>query len=191
MATESCCLIDDMKSALTCVRKNGLALELVCASLRNNKPLVTTAVRKNGLALKFASPTLQSDLGVVAKACAQTAEAIKHARFMQTADTYSTKDANIVRQVVLEAVRISGLLLKYAPRWLRNDSRVVDAALNQNEAALAFAFPGGRPFWGGLSQSNAFSNQRCNEVCSFFVFLHVVGALSVAAAYLIQYLARQ
>ena len=180
----ACRSINHMKSALIQVRKDGLALERVSALLRNNKPLVTTAVRNNGLALKSASPMLQSDLGVVAKACAQTVSAIKHARFMQTRDAYSAKDANIVRHIVLQAVRIDGMLLKYAPRWLRDDSRVVYAASIQNEAALKFALPSN-------AAASSSKDKRCANVCHFLMLVHFVGALSVALTHLIQLLARQ
>lgn len=61
------------------LQNNGLILEYLSETLKNNPQVVLTAVQNNGLALKFASKQLQNSLKVVLTAVKKNGSALKFA----------------------------------------------------------------------------------------------------------------
>eukprot|EP00443_Scrippsiella_acuminata_P023518 CAMPEP_0115303310 /NCGR_PEP_ID=MMETSP0270-20121206/70851_1 /TAXON_ID=71861 /ORGANISM="Scrippsiella trochoidea, Strain CCMP3099" /LENGTH=433 /DNA_ID=CAMNT_0002721301 /DNA_START=44 /DNA_END=1341 /DNA_ORIENTATION=+ len=119
----------DKGFVLSCVSREGLALEFASQALRADLEVVSAAVAQDALALRFAAKPLRSNRDLVLSAVQHCGSALKFVALELRRD----------RQVVLAAVREDGLALEHAGRVLRGDIGVVMAALEQNGLALEHA----------------------------------------------------
>lgn len=119
----------DKSFVLSCVRHEGLALQLAPIELRSDLDVASAAVRQNGLALRFASKELRSNRDFVLEIVQHCGMALK----------YAALDLRRDRQVVLPAVRNHGLALEHAGKDLRGDFAIVAAAVDQCGEALQHA----------------------------------------------------
>ena len=72
-------LFEDTNFCMELLHKNGMALEYMPKSIKNNKQLVTIAVQSNGFSLKFASDELKCDYDIVTKAILKYKLPLKYA----------------------------------------------------------------------------------------------------------------
>ena len=114
---------------LEAVKRDGKALELTSASMKEDREVVLEAVNQNGNALSFASTELQGDHEIVLAAVKQNWRALEFASATLLGD----------REFVLEAVKRQGKALYYAIETLRKDRVVVLGAVKQNGNALVCA----------------------------------------------------
>ena len=69
----------DINFCMELLHINGMALEYMPESIKNDKKLVTTAVSNNGFSLQFASDELRADYDVVSKAVLRYKLPLKYA----------------------------------------------------------------------------------------------------------------
>lgn len=119
----------DKGFVLSCVQKEGLALQAAPKALRADADVVAAAVAEDGLALRFAAKELRKQKGLVLVAVRRAGLAL----------AYASLDLRRDREVVLAAVQEDGLALEHAARELRGDRGVVLAAVEQNGEALEHA----------------------------------------------------
>ena len=72
-------IFKDIDFCMELLHKNGMALEYMPESIKNNKKLVTVAVYNNGYSLQFASNELRADYDVVSKAILKYKLPLKYA----------------------------------------------------------------------------------------------------------------
>ena len=130
-------------AAVTC---QGLALQFVPQTYRDDPRIVLAAVRQEGGALQYASKNRLQDKAIVLAAVSQSG------RSLQLAAPHLRDD----RYVVLAAIAEDPLAIAHASTALKDDADVVLAATSQNWRAMKFAsarlrgdrdfcFEGGQP----------------------------------------------
>ena len=72
-------LFEDTNFCMELLYKNGMALEYMPKSIKNNKKIVTIAIQSNGFSLKFASDELKCDYDIVSKAILKYKLPLKYA----------------------------------------------------------------------------------------------------------------
>ncbi|KAL7478077.1 hypothetical protein ACHAW6_003859 [Cyclotella cf. meneghiniana] len=141
------------KHAIIRLKKDGVSLCFMPASMQDSRPFVLAAVRQNGLALEYASPSMQDDVKVVMAAVSQNGLALEHAssnirnnesiamvavaqngEALQFASQLLRGD----KEIVLAAVQNDGMALQYASSEMRNDVEVADTAVWQNKNAVKY-----------------------------------------------------
>jgi len=113
----------------------------------NNRLIVQTAVRQNGLALQFAPADLRRDLNVCLTAVTQNPEALRFVENQLVMDEALSHDGLALRNIreqnsdlVYTAVRQNGLVLKFADDSTRQNPRIIQAAVRQNEESFIYSF---------------------------------------------------
>ena len=125
-------LRNDTEIVLKAVQTDGMALRWASPPFRGDKRVVMEAVKQNGFALDYASEELKRDTDLIQ-------EAIKHGL-----NKYDLPDASLAAiaddfDMVLQLVKIDGLMLQAASSRLQSDKRVVTEAVKQNGLALEYA----------------------------------------------------
>ena len=124
------CRHEMIRNLVECaVRSNGLALEHVPMSFKEDKEIVLLAVGNNAEAIVHASEELQEDEEVMKTMVAQCGLVLAEL----------PESARESRDIVEIAVRQDGLALEYASEELQDDSCLVLIAVEQNGMALEFA----------------------------------------------------
>ena len=113
-------------AAVTC---QGLALQFVPKTYRDDPRIVLAAVRQEGGALQYASKNRLQDKAIVLAAVSQSG------RSLQLAAPHLRDD----RYVVLAAIAEDPLAIAHASTALKDDADVVLAATSQNWRAMKFA----------------------------------------------------
>ena len=105
-------LLNDGKSVLYMVKRNGLTLEYASYDLRNDYEIVFEAVKQKGVALEYASDILKDDYDIVFEAVKQNGRALE----------YASNDLKNNYNIVLEAVKQNRRALAYASDDLKNNN---------------------------------------------------------------------
>ena len=113
-------------AAVTC---QGLALQFVPKTYRDDPRIVLAAVRQEGGALQYASKNRLQDKAIVLAAVSQSG------RSLQLAAPHLRDD----RHVVLAAIAEDPLAIAHASTALKDDADVVLAATSRNWRAMKFA----------------------------------------------------
>mmetsp|Transcript_46455 Transcript_46455/g.115212 ORF Transcript_46455/g.115212 Transcript_46455/m.115212 type:complete len:414 (-) Transcript_46455:127-1368(-) len=114
---------------LAAMQQDGMALQYVSDSLRNNLYIVLAAVERSPEAIQYASPFMQRHTRVVLAAVSRDGTVLRLLPWLATHN----------REVVLAAVRQNGLALQYAGEAARGDKVVVLAAVSHNGEAVQYA----------------------------------------------------
>jgi len=99
----------DEEVVLMAIEQNANSLQFASEELRNDSAVVTKAVSKWGLALEYASKQVQGNLGVVVEAIGKEAS------------------------ILLDSA------LKYVPKEILNDPRIIRMAVRNNLSAMEYA----------------------------------------------------
>jgi Domain of unknown function (DUF4116) len=118
-----------VEAALLRVQQNGLELKKLPPKMRANEPIVLAAVRNNGMALQYAGKICKKNPLIVKEAYTQCRAAL------QFAASALLLDSNFM----LACVHFDGLLLQFAMPDVKDEWRVVEAAVLNNCEALIYA----------------------------------------------------
>lgn len=121
--------------AIASVRNNGLFLKNL-KEFKSDPEVVLIAVKNNPEAIKFASRQIWGNKEIMLVVVSKSGILLSHAIFATT--VYKLNDDF---DVVLAAVKNTGLALESASDSLKNDRIIVLAAVEQNPDALQFASP--------------------------------------------------
>jgi HEAT repeat protein len=116
---------DDKQLVMEALEINGLLLQFVDNSLKNDPEVLLTAMEQNGLALEYAPPEFKNNKEVVLVAVRQNGQALK----------FANASLKIDREVVLAAVEQDGLALQFADDELKADRKIFMTAVRQNRLA--------------------------------------------------------
>ena len=152
----------DMKSnpkiVLAAVKQDGDALEFASHPSTSDPKIVLAAVNQNGMMLEYASKDLQGDPKIALAAVEQDGDALRYAseglrsdsKFMLAA-VKAAPEYNLMHyaesmwsdpEVVLAVVKQDGSDLQYASKGLRNDPKIVLAALEESYDGSELQFAG-------------------------------------------------
>lgn len=127
------CLLEDRKTTLAAVRRDGRLLQHAVPALRADPEVVLAAVSQSGLALEHAAPALRAQRELVLSALRSDARALRHAAPELKAD----------RDFMLAAVcsrrTRASLVLSQAPPELRADRDFMRAAIEREPGLLRVA----------------------------------------------------
>jgi|LWDU01.1.fsa_nt_gi hypothetical protein len=122
-------LKDDPEVVLVAVNNNSDAFKYADDSVKANSEVVLAAVNQDGSVLEFVADSLKADPEVVLAAVNQDGEAFK----------YADDSIKANRKVNLAVVNQDGLLLEYLDDTFKADQEMVLAAVNQDGDAFEYA----------------------------------------------------
>lgn len=126
---------------LAAVRQDARHLaDALDARMRDDEEIVLAAVSQNGGVLQYASERLKSEKDFVMKAvCHSTKGTSDSEDPTRLVFAYISEDFKTDREVVLAAVRRTGMALKFAPKDFQNDREIVLAAVSEDGRAFQYA----------------------------------------------------
>jgi len=124
-------VVPGSEDELELINMDGLYLQFVSESTRNNRYVVALAVQQCGLALRFASPELCDDANIVLTAVTQYGFALE----------YASARLRDFHAIVLAAITQNGSSLNAASVRLRDSDAIVRAAVTQSGIAIKYASP--------------------------------------------------
>jgi len=139
--------VDDKEAVLIAVQKNGLNLRYASAQLKDDEEVVFFAIKEHIQALEFASHRLKGNKRIV-MACMRQQQVYTSYTHMGVANDngyltlpihYTSAIIKADRDVIMAAVGIEGLTLRFASENLQSNKEIVMRAVRNSGTALEYA----------------------------------------------------
>ena len=123
-------LRDDDEIMGIALEKNHWNLRFASDRIKDNKDLVISLIKKCSGVVKYASPRLQNDIDIIK-------ECIKE--YGTSVFEYTNDEIRDNREIMLEAIKVTGFNIQYASDRLRNDEELLKTAFNTCSWAFEYA----------------------------------------------------
>jgi len=134
-----CCDDDDVVCAA--VNQDGYALQFASKRLRKKKAVVLLAVKQNGLALQFASKGLRKNKDVVMAAVSAPFSHKHHCLLFDYTERplmYAAPDLRVDHDIVVAAVQIDGVSLKFTSYDHCDDADIAFLAIKEDMCEIEY-----------------------------------------------------